>query len=322
MSSRLHLHIGLPRTGTTVLQSGVFPTLQGFYYLGKNSNNSILPTGKVNALDFVRRSAESYREGDSTAAASLRQFFSSVTRAIKSNNIHKRGNERMLTGVWMACVNEAKRVLNDRPLLYSDESLSEGVSGVIANLRYGDGVFLEQLREHLPPKNLRLSVVLREPLEFLTASYYKAMELVHRTRMPALSFDQYIANQLKIYERHPSASRVFLCMHRTAILHFRRICPDLVVMDYRELLASSNVVDTLLGVTTGERHVSFAQLPRENPSWRNPEINQFILGAEGVPNAVSLEDYRATFAETLERHGLIRVFRQEARIPLVAVSEG
>jgi hypothetical protein len=322
VNPRLFLHIGLPRTGTTALQAEVFPPLRGFHYLGKNSDNGILPLGKVNALDFARRTAERYREGDNAAAVSLRQFFSSITRAIKSNTIHNRGNERMLTGVWMACVSEAARVLKDKPLLYSDESLSEGVSGVIANLRYGDGVFLEQLREHLPSKNVRLSVVLREPLEFLTASYYKAMELVHRAGMPALSFDTYIANQLKIYERHASASRVFLCMHRTAIRHFRSICPDVVTTDYRDLLASGHVVDTLLGVTTGEKSVSFSQLPRENSSWRSSEINQFILGAEGVPHAVSLEDYRATFAESLGRHGLIAVFRQESRIHMGPASEG
>jgi hypothetical protein len=186
------------------------------------------------------------------------------------------------------------------------------MSGISGNLQHGDGVALEQLYALGFLKDVVLSVVLREPRQFLTASYYKAMEFQQVSGLAPTSFDDYIVRQLKIHERHPSASRIFLCRHRTAAAHFRRLCPAAVITSYRDLVASSNVVDTLLGTRTGEAPTSLAALPRENNSWRRPETNAFILSAPGVPAGIAIEDYAETFAETLHHHSLDSLFASES----------
>lgn len=206
----------------------------------------------------------------------------------------------------------AAQMLGEQPILYSDESLSESMSGITADLSYGDAVVIEQLHGIGFLKHVVLSVVLRDPAQFLKASYYKAMEFEWRYKHPPVSFDEYIRRQLVIRERHPAASRIFLGCHREAEAHFRRLCPNTVVTTYEQLATSRNVVDELLGTITGEAPVSLASLSRENPSWRHAETNSFILSATGVPAHITIEQYAQTFAETLTKYSLDRLFASQA----------
>jgi hypothetical protein len=149
-----------------------------------------------------------------------------------------------------------------------------------------------------------VSVVLRDPLSFLTASYYKTMEFKHRLKKPPMSFGEYIDCQQRIFDRRPSASRIFLCMHEEATRHFRTLCPQTNVLQYEDLAAAPHALDFLLGVKTDEPPVSIRDLGRTNNSWRNDKVNEFILKGGGVPPRIPIEEYARTFPDSLRRRSL------------------
>jgi hypothetical protein len=235
-----------------------------------------------------------------------------MLHAVKMRNRQGGADDRQQVHLWASCLYMSAQMLGEKPVLYSDESLSESMSGITADLAYGDSVVLEQLHQIGFLKHTVLSVVLRDPTQFLKASYYKAMEFERRYKHAPISFDEYIRRQLAIRDRHPPASRIFLSCHRSAAAHFRRMCPNTVVNTYEQLRASPDVVDTLLGCATGEAPVSLASLPRENASWRGAETNAFILSAKGVPPGIMIEEYAQTFPDTLRRYSLDRLFAEEA----------
>ncbi|MDB5871016.1 MAG: hypothetical protein JWQ07_458 [Ramlibacter sp.] len=313
--TRIFIHAGAPRTGTTILQKAVFPNLRNVHYLGKNADNSFIP-GEFKPHQMIMDASKRYHAGDPQAMGSLRMVMPSLIMLLKaySQDPATDGSKARMNIARLAarCLEATANALGDKPVLYSDESLVESVSGLVANPRRGDDVPLEQWHAMGFLESVSLSIVLRDPLGFLRASYYKAMEFRHRRAVEPLSFDEYIVTQMEIYERKPSASRIFLCMHETVRRHFQALCPGAVVTHYRDLVESAHVVDSLLGLKTGEIPASLRVLPRENTSWRDPGVNASILGANGVPAKLTIEQYAGTFPETLQRHGLDALFAKEA----------
>jgi hypothetical protein len=282
------------------------------HYIGKNPDNKPFK-GKIFPIAMVRDCCEKHKAGDPDGLQTLQRLLPTLLHALKISNRDKAGKEaRNLASMWAACVRGAADMLGDKPVLYSDESLSESVSGLTAHLEYGDAVPLEQLDEVGFLRDVMLSVVLREPAQFLKASYYKAMEFEATYARQPVSFEEYIKRQLQLHERKPAASRIFLGRHRTAAAHFRALCPRALIVTYEQLLASPHVLDKLLGTTTDENPISLATLPRENRSWRNNPTNEFILSAPGVPHGISIDAYANTFPETLRRYGLDKLFAEES----------
>lgn len=308
--TQIYLHAGLPRTATTALQKDVFPPLKTICYIGKPFHNRGMQNGPFKPIQVVREACNRHLSGDSSGLRDLGVMQATLLLAIK-RSLRDNLETASFIELWCSCAELAAGMLG-QPVLYSDESLAESASGLEGVLKYGDGVPLERLHESGFLDKVSLSVVLRDPLEFLTASYYKAMEHRHRLRWPASSFRDYMELQEVIYKRSPSASRIFLCLHRSASAHFKRLNPNAVITLFSDLVASDHVVDTLLGFRTGEAPVSLSSLPRENQSWRKSEANDFVLSAPGVPAGLSIEAYAQTFAETLDRMGLDSLCASEA----------
>lgn len=290
--------------------------MRGIRYLGKLADNSTMP-GEFKPLPVILDACARMQAGDEQGLKVIRLVLPTVLTALKRQNHAATGNDRreQLVRTFAGCL-DAAASCGGAPALFSDESLIESISGVAANTARQDYVPLEQLHKIGFLERASLSVVLRDPAEFLRASYYKAMEFRRRARDPALSFDEYIRRQLEIYQRAPSASRIFLCTHRAARRHLARLCPRVVVTHYRDLVESRNVLDTLLGVSTGEAPVALSDLPRENNSWRDEASNAYILGAEGVPPGLNdVQEYARTFPETLAKYELDQLFAADAQSP-------
>lgn len=319
--TKLFLHAGLPRTATTVLQENVFPKLENARYIGKNPDNVGL-RGDLKPVDDARECCERILKGDVSGLARLQRLLPTVLHAIRLLNRERDREKAMYVAkLWMACVIEIARRLPDRALLYSDESLSESMSAITpATAQHGDAIVLEQLHELGMLQHTNLSVVLRDPIQFLKASYYKGMEFDFRYKREPASFRTYLQRQAEIFERTPSASRIFLASQRRASAHFQKLCPRTRIVTYEQLVKAEDTVTMLFGPGLSARKWPLVAFPRENSSWRNPEVNAFILSAHGVPAGLTIEEYALTFPETLEEMGLAAFLRAERLEPARAVA--
>lgn len=311
---RIFMHAGLPRTATTVLQAHVFPNCRTLRYVGKNADNQAIK-GAFND-GFVENMCLKVMAGDPAGLDTLQRFLPSALHGLKLSARDKnRAGVEAASRRWARYVHIVSSMLDDMPILYSDESLSESFSGLLARLDYGDTTPLEHLHKVGMLRHVKLSVVLREPAGFLKASYYKTMEFLHADGVEPISFDEFIRRQMVILERHRPGSRIFLCLHNELARHYQKLCGNSVVVPFADLVASDHVIDTLLGIQSGEPPGRLADFPRENSSWRHTEVNDYILSAPGLPQGIGIDDYAATFPETLHRFGVDQLIADDAKAP-------
>lgn len=308
---RLFLHVGSPRTATTALQAGLFPNMRLHHYFGKRADNAAI-RGTFKPVPEMKQAARAIRYGDTAKWKHLRKILPSTLNALKVRN-HLPGDayapDRIqLAKAWTLAMDEGLTILDDKSVVFSDESLVESISGLIASLERGDAIPLEQLQATGLLEKASVSMVVREPQGFLKASYYKAMEFrANGRRATPLSFDEYIVRQMRIHDRCPRASRIYLCDFDAVSSYLHSVCASARVLRFEEFVRSRHPLDNLFGRETGEVAVPFDQLPKENSSWRDPRINEFILSAPGVPAGITIDEYARTFPEVLARHSLDKI---------------
>lgn len=311
-TSRLLLHVGLPRTGTTTLQRHVFPAMTKTLYLGKPWNNKVIgfDSSPLMLLKAIQQHKKLFDKDANIKEILQNTLFSIINNFAKSSYTKDRKQLLHIIKEFCLCIDEMLSWQNLN-LLHSNEALIESLSGTLAlEGCKGLSVPLEFIAELGLLKRCIVSLVLREPLSFLRASFYKSQEMRLRNGIHALSFESFIQRQIAIFLRQPSASRIFLCMHKPFITHMKKYCPHLVVNHYENLIEESHVLDALFGFKTGEKAINMKYLPGENKSNRNDETVRFILAAPGVPHGISIEEYTESFAETLDRYELNSIFME------------
>ncbi len=310
--SRLFLHIGLPRSATTALQRSVFPALSNLDYIGKAWHNNAAPLNG-DAIARVRQILANAGENRKSTLESLGGVLMTILGQWKNANQRQdRAAARQFAQVWASAINIILASSPGRNFLFSDESLIESVVGLSSRLDHGYGIPLEQLSKTGLLKHAVVSVVLRDPADFLRASYYKNMEFEFKYKGKPIAFDEYIRRHISIYMRKPSASRIFMAMHKPFVAHLQQFCPTLIVNHYSKLIHAEHVLDALLGFQTGEQPVRLNDLPRENSTFRDDDAVKFILSANGIPSGISIEEYAKTFGDTLEHYGLPAIFKETA----------
>lgn len=310
-SGTFYLHVGLPRTATTTLQRDVFPKLPDLVYLGKPWHNSGLLKGKSNLINLIDQCVEN-KFTNTPAYQNLIAVLPTLITAIKRNNQAYR-TEKALKQVEL--VGQFVRALQNKmpgtDFLYSDESLIESVAGLSSNNQHGTAVPLEQLANADLMKGMTVLLVLRDPQDFLRASWYKNNEFQHKYKLKPYSFDTWVKKQLALYVRKRSASRIFQSMHQSFSRHVKAHCHDIHISHYEALQQSDDVMASLTGGRISTPGVSLKTLPKENSSFRNQEVVDFMLSAPGVPKGIDLQSYVQTFEGTLRHYELWDTLQSE-----------
>lgn len=308
-NSTFFLHVGLPRTATTAMQRDLFPTLGDLVYLGKNWDNYKLSA--LRPLDAIADLLPAFGQ-DPAATRQLRAVLPTLIRAIKSRNQTRRIAEaRELVALLARCLARLREGFADNDLLYSDESLIESVAGLSSDVGHGTAVPLEQLAKCGALADLTVLVVLRDPFQFLRASWYKNNEFQHLFKLAPISFDDWVRKQMAVYVRQPSASRIFQAMQRSFARHLRSYCPTLEISHYEDFQTADDVLKLLTGGKKSQPGSGLARLPRENGSFRDAAVVEFILSAPGIPPGIGMADYLQTFDATLAHYELADLLREE-----------
>lgn len=305
------IHVGLPRTATTTLQREVFPLLQDVTYLGKVWDNSVLLRDNVDLNQWIDQCAHD-REGSSENSQVRMAVMPTLLTAIKRNNQFNRHQTAMdQVDLLARFVNGLRKKRPEQHFLYSDESLIESVAGLSSNNQHGVSVPLEQLANAGWLKDKSILLVLRDPPAFLRASWYKNNEFLHKYKQQPYSFDSWLRKQMALFVRKRSASRIYQAMHKSFSRHVSAYCPDIHISQYEALQCSDDVMDSLTGGRISKPGVSLKSFPKENSSFRNQEVVDFMLSAPGVPKGIDLQTYVQTFESTLKHYELWDILQSE-----------
>lgn len=288
------IHIGLPRTGTTVLQKHMTSVLSNHIviqkrpYQGSGSLSNVKPwlvegnpSELMEKLSFLRPIPENISTVD---------FFNSciATPAIASSQ------DPALTSGWATYFPVLRKAFQlvlktlegvQKDCFITSERFSDTSSSLVCLSSHGsydsimpifricDAISTSML---LMPK---VSVCFREPISYLRSKYLRTC--LQRSSMDNhrhLSPEEFIEKQAKLERSSPGTSVLATAAHRDFLIKLQQ-CSFVKAFGFRDLV-SSNDVFSLIGLQ-GEQKCSFKMFPRENScvvrGQRNDDIELQII---------------------------------------------
>ena len=272
-SPKVKLHIGVSRTGTTVLQRHVFPELKNHLVFSKKpfrSSVGSLPTGWGSRLHFVDHCLEKPLKGRSSSGRKRfagQILFPVAIAASRNNGRDQNLFRQQLRRVVRQMFEVSRR--DGRSLLISSERLAQTNFSIWAKKSSLSKPVVttfpvyELCRAFLDASGQKpqVIVVLREPISYLRSNYIRMCEMRKKHGNSCLSADRFVARQARCEKAHPGTSALTAAMHQSFLSALEAVA-EVKAVGFREQIASSDLC-SLFGLE-GEPGFSFAQFPREN----------------------------------------------------------
>ncbi|MBL6739606.1 MAG: hypothetical protein ISP81_05655 [Synechococcus sp. BS301-5m-G54] len=272
-SSRVKIHVGVSRTGTTVLQRHVFPELRNHLVFAKKpftSSISSLPVGWDSRLQFVDHCLQKplqLRSSSERHHLAGKILFPVAIAASRQDSADQSVFRQHLSCVVRQMIEESQR--DGRRLLISSERLAQTNFSIWAKKRnFSKSVVTtfpvyELCRAFLDASGQKpeVIVVLREPISYLRSNYIRMCEMRKKHGNSCLSADRFVARQARCEKAHPGTSALTAAMHQSFVSALEAVA-EVKAVGFREQIASSDLC-SLFGLE-GEPGFSFAQFPREN----------------------------------------------------------
>jgi len=304
---QVKIHIGVSRTGTTVLQRHVFPELTNHIVFSKKpfrSSVSSLPSGWDSRLQFVDHCLRTPLKARSSAGRKRfagRILFPVAIGASRQGHRDQALFRQQLRSAARQMLDVSKR--DGRSLLISSERLAQTNFYIWARKRD----FSKSIVTTFPVYELcraffdvsgqkpQVIVVLREPISFLRSNYIRMCEMRKKHGSSCLSADRFTSRQARCEKSRPGTSALTAAMHQSFLSALEAVA-EVKAVGFREQITSSKLCD-LFGLD-GEPSFSFAQFPREN---------RFTDMADDE------ETIERLIVETLEKKGFLDRLRAEQR---------
>ena len=268
------IHIGTPRTGTTVLQKSAFPKCKNHlvfmkkaykttgtsidnkrpYLIGANPDKLMEKLSGIDPKDNPFDFFNSFIAMPSIMASQKQLLAKSSQQydAILVSAVQKIRN---------TSIEEKKSILISSERLIDTAASLTCKSNHSTDYSFGYIKICEAITQALsvPPS---ISVCIREPIGYLRSKYVRTF--FQRRAMKShrdLSPSEYIAKQAALESRYPGTSAIIHAMHADLIKQLQKY--GLVrAFGFKELLSSDNIF-SLMGLQ-GEDKYAFRNFPREN----------------------------------------------------------
>ena len=265
--SVLIIHIGAPRTGTTVLQKHLFPKSSIASIISKRAfDSSLLASNPLTPgqasfeladLRTILINTDPYKD----PLLYLRAIMACLVGT--SRNVPFVGYEELLQISVERIVRESKKL----QVLFSSERLCDSAASL-----QGDSVHtmcdtqfgvysLAKAANKAMINSCKVSLCLRAPISYLRSKFIRTTIQRTRTNFRILSPREYIKKQATLELNCPGTSALTPAMHAEFIKQLQRHA-FVKAFGFQELLKSDDVF-SLLGLQ-GEKEYAFRDFPKEN----------------------------------------------------------
>ena len=266
----LIIHIGAPRTGTTVIQKHALKLLKKNLCISKepytggvktdlrhNSNYNLDQLISLNNLPPLRKGSS-----NSEALAILTSLVQATALAsVNDRNYHKKLSLKLQSTI-QSYINHSK----DSNIVISLERLCDTAASLM-----GDSSHERKEREFNAITLLKaikktsadplISTFLRDPIPYLRSRYLRNLPMRKQAKLRQLTSNEYIQKQTVLETNHPGSSALTPAMHAEFIKQLQKHA-FVKASGFQELLASDDVF-SLMGIQ-GEDRYAFRDFPREN----------------------------------------------------------
>ena len=243
--SEFYLHIGLPRTATSNLQSHVFPkTSPDTLFLGKDP--FIFPSVPEDFhLDEILESIEIF--DIEKIRLELRYLLTSLMNEIKFQGVVDEFFESFVTEVFAKLRTKAKERGIEK-FIFSFEALvnTNAARYCLTNTveQYVPAVALSKAIRSAGFQTFKVICVYRDPIRHLASIYARNMRMRVNRKLATLTPAQFVEIQAKNFSVSPHNSILFDVMHKSHS-QFTATLGDHHIMGFSELLMSKDVFRSL-----------------------------------------------------------------------------
>lgn len=276
--SQIIIHIGTPRTGTTVLQKHVLQISQKYTIIQKqpysrspifinNNGESTFSFNQAKALIDGITTLESAIEKDK-----LNRIMNTLSQGAANKDRRMRiGCKELLTASIFKAIQASKsKILVSNERLCDTSSSLNGYSVRKQELCFSIYPLLNAcIKINAMPC---VCVCLRDPIPYLRSKFIRTVEQRRSFNAPLINPNEYIKNQATLENNHPGTSVLAHAMHSEFIKQLQQHA-FVKAYGFQELLASDDVF-SLMGLQ-GEDKYAFRDFPRENklPATKEQEKN-------------------------------------------------
>ena len=263
------LHIGTPRTGTTVLQKHLFPKCKRAFIVSKKAYGSSGNTRyKQNPLiGFTTKEELSLllQNSEPGQINTEEYFIKNIITPLAQISRDKRDAE--VEHLICLAVRKLIQTKSDKTLLLSSERICDCSASLTGDSRHtlADEEFLvyslarvcTQVNGQIP----LITVCFREAISYLRSKYTRTLTLLSIEKKKRISPREYIQKQSVLESNRPGTSALTPAMHTEFIKQLQHHA-FVKAFGFQELLNSDDVF-SLLGLR-GEDKYAFRDFPREN----------------------------------------------------------
>ena len=271
------IHIGTPRTGTTVLQKHLFPKSKNYFLVQKNayaSTGRILDKGKGIAggslgeiLSQMQSLEVPLSPGQATDFLNNLLFPSICIPFDPARRLRLQDAQKSALSLGIQLLMQTSDALS-KTVFLSTERLCDTSASLRGNSKPSPShesefplyALLRGIKE-FSGDQAKLTLCLRDPVRYLRSKYIRTYFMRRHFNERDLTPAEYIQKQVSLEVAFPGASVLAPAMHAEFIKQLQQHA-FVKAFGFQELLVSDDVF-SLMGLQ-GESQYSFRDLPREN----------------------------------------------------------
>ena len=271
------IHIGTPRTGTTVLQKHLFPKTENYFLVQKRAYASTgnlidkekgVSGGNLRQCILQLQSLKAPILVEQTTDFLNNLLIPSIV--IPSDPVYRLSIQDMQRRAQSLCVQRLMQtsVSLSKSILISTERLCDSAASLRGNSKHSPAheaefllyALLKAIKE-FSGDQAKLTLCLRDPVKYLRSKYIRTYFMRRQFGERDLAPVEYIQKQAYLEVSFPGSSVLAPAMHAEFIKKLQQHA-FVKAFGFQELLASDDVF-SLMGLQ-GESQYAFRGLPREN----------------------------------------------------------
>ena len=268
----LILHVGAPRTGSTVLQKNIFKESENTTIISKNPFEGGVPeqTNQKGATSYNPNSLISLSENCIPKKTSNNPYiFSRILALTQSIALAKTQQQKDYQKALELKLNEViEQCIHSSPtkdILISSERLLNTTGSVMCNSDIGKtetefNIFtlVKSIKNKTRPL---ITICLRDPIPHLRSRYFRNKALRENAMLRPLTPSEYIKKQATLERKYPFSSSIAASMHAKLITELQKHC-FVKAFGFQDLINSHHVLE-LIGLHESKQ-VRFKDFQKEN----------------------------------------------------------
>jgi hypothetical protein len=253
--SKFIIHIGAPRTGTTVLQKHIFPQLKTTLGLTKRPYQASISNQQPTEYQLETKPLHEF---------TANERHDLLENRIMPGSIHKEEETKLST---LEFIRELSTYQGAQKILISSELLCDNPASLNCyskhHPKFSDKFYIYNLIDLFAEASIvpTIAVCLREPIPYLASKYLRTVVQRESTRERFLSPFEFINKQLTLERRTPGSSALTPALHKSFLEQLNNKAKT-IAFGFRDLVSSNDVLK--LFRLDEPSKLRFSNYPREN----------------------------------------------------------